>query len=103
MSIKPFKKVIGNEEDKTTILESTIVKPFKIDSEEIIDTSETVEHFENILDNDNIQPIVAGTNFFNTFKGVVATVFIFVLIAVIADTIETLSNILSNGSISSYI
>ncbi len=101
MSIKPLKKVISDEEISTT--ESAIVKPFKVNSQQDVDTSEVVKQIEDVIDNENIKSVVIGTNFFTTFSGIIVALFVFVLIAVIADTVDALNNILTNGSISSYI
>jgi len=103
MSIKPFKKVISCEDEKVNSSKDTIVKPFKIDSEKDVDTGETLESINNIMDSDNIESVVVGANFFSTFNGIMAAVFVFVVIAVLADTVDTLNSILTDGIMSKYI
>ena len=101
MSTKPFKKVIKDEmEDSGTTVKT--VKPFKVDSKEDIDTSEIIESIEDSVDH-NTASITQSTNFFSTFNGIVAALFIFIFIAVIADTVNALSSILTDGTIASYI
>jgi len=103
MSVKPFKKVIGNEEEEKVISkEEVVIKPFKVESEKDIKTSETIESINDIVD-DDIESVAVGVNFFSSFNGVIAALFLFVVIAVIADTVDTLSGILTNGTISNYI
>lgn len=103
MSTKPFKKVISQEDMNNINVDATTIKPFKVSSKKTIDTSETLEPIDDILESDNTDSIVTGTNFFSTFNGLLAALLLFVVIAVIADTIDTLSDIFNNGTLSSYI
>ncbi|SFV74586.1 Membrane protein YcjF [hydrothermal vent metagenome] len=89
MSIKPFKKVI---EDKNTPSQDK-VKPFRKYSNK----EETFQSF------DESQIPLKKVNFFSTFGGLLFAFFFFVLLAVIADTIDTFQTILSQGTIANYI
>lgn len=101
MSIKPFKKVISQEQEEIAP-ETKIVKPFKIDSDKKIDTSNEVELIQETID-ENTTFINKSTNFFSTLNGVLVALVIFVFIAVVADTIDTFNTILIDTSIANYI
>ena len=103
MSTKPFKKVISEENQKKSTARGTTVKPFKVNVKEQMDTDEEIDSIQNILQNNDITAKTSKTNFFSTFYGIVVAFSIFVIIIVLADTIDTLSRILVDGTVSDYV
>jgi len=103
MKTKPFKKVIDESPEELNKKED-IVKPFKIESQEALDTSDTSIDIEEIMDNTVTESsFQRGINFFSTFNGIIAVIFTFIFIVVIADTVNTIGDIITDGSISEYI
>ena len=103
MSTKPFKKVISEENQKKSASSSTTVKPFKVNVTEQMDRDEEIDSIQNILQNDDTKATTSKTNFFSTLSGIIVALSIFVIIVVIADTIETLSRILVDATVADYV
>jgi len=105
MSTKPFKRTISDEEHEVNLVKETEVKPFKIKSDEDIDTSNFIELEEEIIYNNNesLNSFSSKINFFSTIGGVVTSIFIFVFAIVIADTVETVNKIIADNTLSNYI
>ncbi len=106
MSTKPFKVIVDEAEEKNEVKED-FVKPFKVESQEALDTSDTGDtniEIESALDDVKRESSLRQSiNYFSSINGIIATIFIFIFIAVIADAVNTIADIFSTGEISSYI
>ncbi len=106
MSTKPFKKAI-NESEVEANQKKASVKPFKVESKEalnITDDSDTSIEIEELVNNhESKSTLQQSINFFSTVNGIIAAIFIFVFIAVVASAANTISDIFSEGGISDYI
>ena len=70
MSTKPCKKIITTQAQRIAPSEDETIKPFKVETQEVINTNETLENSEQILENNNnIEPLIKSTNLFSTFNG----------------------------------
>jgi putative membrane protein len=101
MKQKPFKREI-TEENNIPSDDLNKIKPFKVESDETLDIENEDITIEDTV-NDTLSTAQGSVGFFNTLTGVISAIFIFVVFAVLADTIGTISNIFVSGSLSEYI
>jgi len=101
MKQKPFKR---NVEEKNTISEEDMetVKPFKTESPEPLEISKDNNKIRDAVD-ESTSLLQTNVGFFNTLSGIITAIFIFVFFAVVADTVSTITEIISSGNISEYI
>jgi len=100
---KPFKRVVEENEslvDSQGVEEK--IKPFKRESREALNISNDEAEIE-VLAESSISSLESGIDFFNTITGIIVAIFIFILFAVLADTVATISRIISSGTLAEYI
>ncbi len=101
MKQKPFKRNV-EEENNTTEEDTSVVKPFKTESQEELKISvDDIKIEDTIAESTSL--LHTNVSFFNTIGGIITAIFIFVFFAVVADTVSTLAEIFSSGSIAEYI
>jgi len=93
MTTKPFKKVV--EDDVTKSKKDEIIKPFK---KVVTDEFETIDESEI-----KVSFIKKSIKFFSGLSGIFTALIFFVTIAIVVDTIQTVKNIVINGSVEEYI
>jgi len=93
MTTKPFKKVVEDDVAKSKKDES--IKPFK---KVVTDELETIDESEI-----KVSFIKKSIKFFSGLSGIFTALVLFLTIAIIADTIQTVKNIVINGSVEEYI
>ncbi len=102
MKTKPFKQNI--EDIVVKVKKEESAKPFKVEAQEMLNTSDEEMRIEEDEDNSVSQSSIQRTiGFFSTISGIVVAVFLFVFIMVIADTVNSIGDIYKNGSVSEYI
>ncbi|MEA2028571.1 MAG: TIGR01620 family protein [Campylobacterota bacterium] len=102
--MKPFKRSVEpqtNPQEEPSIKEESI-KPFKVQATEELDA--TFNPHEEVMESEPKRGLLAGmVHFFSGFWGIVAAFMIFLIFALSAHAIESLSTLLSSGRSADYI
>ncbi len=103
MKTKPFKNTIKEPAELEAETEES-VKPFKVEAQEMLNIDDEEMYLDEAEENPVSQSsLQRSIGFFSTIGGVVVSIFLFVFIVVVADTVNTLADIYKNGSLSEYI
>jgi putative membrane protein len=97
--MKPFKRTVTPQEQKST---KEGIQPFKVQAKEALDT--TFEPNQEIVDIEPKRGFLAHmVHFFSGFWGIVSAVMLFVIFALSAHALESLTITLTHGSTANYI
>lgn len=103
MTTKPFKKVVENDVAKSEKKES--IKPFKKEVSDEFTFEESVYCDFESIDKSEIKAsfIKKSIKFFSGLSGIFTALAFFIIIAIIADTIQTVNNIITSSTFAEYI